>query len=81
VSNTEIETKLLQYIGHELAPGKAQLEPGTSLQEVIDSTAVMELVVWIEDNYGFQVDLDDIEPAHFGSVTKLATYIQGKRTR
>lgn len=81
MSNTaETEQKLLTYISSELAAGKTDLERDTPLQDVIDSTAVMELVVWIEDNHGFQVDLDDIDPEHFGTVAKLAAYIESRKS-
>lgn len=80
MSNTaEIEQKLLKYISSELAAGKADLDRETGLADVIDSTAIMELVVWIEDNYGFQVDLDDIDPEQFGSVARLASYIDSRK--
>jgi len=74
-----IQAELCNYISNQLAAGKAQVTPDTNLSDVIDSTAVMELVVFIEDKFGFQVDLDDIEPSHFGSVTKLAAYIEKKK--
>ena len=79
MSANEIEAKLITYIQDELASKKVDLDRETNLQDVIDSTAVMELVVFIEDNFGFQVDLDDIEPSQFGSVAKLAEYIQSKQ--
>lgn len=78
-TKAEIESKLQNYISTELAAGKADIDRETNLQDVIDSTAVMELVVWIEDNYGFQVDLDDIDPEQFGSVAKLAAYIESNQ--
>ena len=77
-TKTEIENQLVTYIASELAAGKQDLDRETNLQDVIDSTAVMELVVWIEDNFGFQVDLDDIDPEQFGSIAKLAAYIDGR---
>ena len=74
-----IEKKLLDYIGNELAAGKAAIDRETSLQDVIDSTAIMELVVFIEDNFGFQVDLDDIDPEQFGTVAKLGAYVVSRQ--
>lgn len=70
------EQNILTYITKELAPGKSDIEPETSLQGVIDSTAVMELVVWIEGEYGFDVEIDDITPDNFGSVKALTAYIE-----
>jgi acyl carrier protein len=76
-----IQAELINYIQNQLAAGKAQIGADTSLTDVIDSTAVMELVVWIEDKFGFAVELDDIEPSHFGSVAKLAAYIEPRKKK
>lgn len=70
------EQDLLSYITKELAPGKDDIDAEASLQGVIDSTAVMELVVWIEGQYGFDVEIDDITPDNFGSVKALTAYIE-----
>lgn len=70
-----VEQELINYIAHELAGPETELGPDTNLVDVIDSTAVTELVVWIEGKYGFDVEIDDITPERFGSVTRLAAYI------
>jgi acyl carrier protein len=36
----------------------------------------MELVVWIEGECGFDVEIDDITPDNFGSITKIVAYIE-----
>jgi acyl carrier protein len=71
-----IEQELLEYITKELAPGNPDIDAEASLAGVVDSTAVMELVVWIEGKYGFDVEIDDITPDHFGSVKALTSYIE-----
>ena len=73
-----IEADLIHYIQTQLA-GKSTIEATTDLQGIVDSTAVMELVVWIEDNFGFDVEIDDITPEHFGSVSMLSTYIEANK--
>lgn len=70
------EQQLLEYIKKELAPGNPDLGPETNLAGVVDSTAVMEVVVWIESNFGFDVEIDDITPENFGTVQALGTYIE-----
>lgn len=72
----ELQKKILDFIKTELAERAAELDPKTSLAEVMDSTAVMEIVVWIEAECGFDVEIDDITPDNFGSVEKLVSYIQ-----
>ncbi len=74
------EQDILSYITKELAPGKADIDAEASLQGVIDSTAVMELVVWIEGQYGFDVEIDDITPDNFGSVKALTAYIEKNKS-
>ena len=71
-----IEQDLLGYITKQLARPDAKLEADTNLVGVVDSTAVMELVVYIADHYGFDVEIDAITPDNFGSVKKLADYIR-----
>ena len=74
-----IEQDLLTYIKKELAPNSPDLDVETNLAGVVDSTAVMEVVVWIEGKYGFDVEIDDIVPDNFGSVAKLAAYIEKRK--
>lgn len=71
----DIKQQLTEYIRNELASGQAEIESDTSLAGVIDSTAIMELVVWIEGQCGFDVEIDDITPDNFGSIDKIASYI------
>ncbi len=77
----EVQKKLTEYIRTELTSGETEIEAGTSLAGVIDSTAIMELVVWIEGECHFDVEIDDITPDNFGSIDKIVAYIdRNKRT-
>lgn len=44
---------------------------------VLDSTGVLEMVLFIEETYGFQVPRDEITPENFDSVANLARFIRG----
>lgn len=48
-------------------------------EEVVDSTGVMELVLFVEDNFGVSVADEEIVPDNFDSVNQLAAYIQRKK--
>jgi acyl carrier protein len=74
-------SELLAYIKTELATGNPELEPSTNLVDVVDSTAVMEIVVWIEGKFGFDVEIDDITPDNFGSISKIVAYIERNRRK
>jgi len=57
------------------------LKPDTSFLEngIIDSTGVLELVMFIEETYGITVDDDEIVPENLDSISNIARYIQRKK--
>ena len=56
--------------------GNLRLELDTDLVGIIDSTGVLELAVWIENTFGYSVEIDQISPEDFGSVRALAAWIR-----
>ena len=46
---------------------------------IIDSTGVMEIILFIEESFGFRVNDDEMLPANLDSVNNLATFIQCKQ--
>lgn len=74
-----IEQDLITKITNELARSGSTIEVETSLAGLVDSTAMMELVVWIGETYGIEVEIDEITPENFGSVKLLSGYIRGKK--
>jgi acyl carrier protein len=48
-------------------------------QGIVDSMNVLELVNFVEERYGFQVDDRDIVPDNFDSVARLAAYVRKKK--
>ena len=45
---------------------------------VIDSTGVLELLAFLEENFKITVNDDEVIPANFETVSGLAIYIQSK---
>jgi acyl carrier protein len=60
--------------------GGEDLEAGDSLMEkgIIDSTGVLELIVFLENTYGIQVEDEDLIPDNLDSIANLACYIERK---
>jgi acyl carrier protein len=78
----EIEQQVRQYILEnfmytddegELASDQSLFDSG-----VIDSTGVLELVGFIEDEFEVQVDDTELVPDNFDSVTRITAYIKTK---
>jgi acyl carrier protein len=42
---------------------------------ILDQTGVLELVLFIEETYGIQVDDADLTPENFGTVNAIADYV------
>lgn len=55
----------------------AQLDNSASLLEqgIVDSTGVLELVLFVEETYAFNVDQNDLLPENFDSIDNLANYV------
>jgi acyl carrier protein len=47
---------------------------------IIDSTGVLELVLFVEEEFGIQVADEEIVPANFDSVNNLEAYIQRRQS-
>lgn len=58
-----------------------QLNDDTSFLDegIVDSTGVVELVLFVEENFGLTVEDSEIVPDNFDSVNRLAAYIQTKQ--
>ncbi len=48
-------------------------------QGIIDSTGVLELVSFVESEYGLTVADDDMVPANFDSIDALVTFVSSKQ--
>lgn len=78
----EIENKIKSYIAQNLLFSGDEFKysnDASFLEEgIVDSLGVMELVSFVEDQFGVTVDDQDITPDNFDSVSRLAVYVQSK---
>lgn len=61
-----------------LKPNVPDFEADENLLEsdILDSVAMMELVLWSEGQYGFTVDTDDLTPDNFATLNAIVAYIE-----
>lgn len=43
---------------------------------IIDSTGVIELVLFVSEEFGLEVPAEDMLPENFNSISRLANYIE-----
>lgn len=69
--------RILKKIRDELASNDVTIEADTPIAKSLDSTALIELVVWCQDTFSIDVDIGD-EGTHFTTPRKVAEYIEKK---
>jgi acyl carrier protein len=59
----------------------AALEDQTSLLEqgIIDSTGVLEIIVFLENTFGVTVDDSEMLPENLDSIERIAAFVQRKK--
>lgn len=76
---SDIEARVRAFI-HDQFPGAEQLEPTDSLLEsgVVDSIGVLSLVTWLEQEFGFVIDDDEVVPENLESIANLIGFVDRK---
>jgi acyl carrier protein len=77
-----IESQIKDYIMKSLlfsSDGFNYPDSASFLEEgIVDSVGVMELIAFVEENFGLTVADQEITPDNFDSVAKLAAYVRRK---
>ena len=77
-----IEEQIKQYVADNFlfSDGDYHLPDDVSFLEegIVDSTGVLELVMFVEDTFNVAVRDEEIVPDNFDSVARLAAYIRRK---
>jgi acyl carrier protein len=77
-----IDTQIKQYVaenflftddGYQFSEDASFLEEG-----IVDSTGVLELVMFVEETFDIAVQDEEIVPENFDSVSYLAAYVRHK---
>ena len=71
------QDKIRAYIEEFVLYGDPLESDDASLVEsdMIDSTGVMELVMFVEETFGIEIPADAIEPENMDSVNKIAALV------
>jgi len=79
-----VETKIRDYLSQNFLFGDQgfEYEDDASFLElgIIDSFGFIELLHWVEHEFGISVVDDELVPDNFDSVSKLSSFILGKKS-
>lgn len=82
MNNMSIESiaqEISEFISANLVQNKdVELAPDNDLigGELLDSTAMVELILWLETRYTIQVDPMDLNPETLGTTRRIAEYVK-----
>ncbi len=76
----EIKERIREFIVENCLFGdtSVDLTDDTALLDtgIIDSTGVIELVLFISENFGLEVPAEDMLPENFNSIARLHAYLE-----
>ena len=82
MSSDGVRTAIREYIRDRFMIGKTlnSLKDSDRLLEkgILDSTGVLELVGFIEENFPFSVEDEELLPENLGSVDNIVRYVERK---
>jgi len=77
-----IQSQIRRYILENFlfTDDESQLRDDASFLEegIVDSTGVLELVMFVEETFGIEVADEEILPENFDSVERLTRYVEAK---
>jgi acyl carrier protein len=80
-----VKEQLRQYIVREFLPGESlsNLKDDTPLRTsgLLDSMATLQVVTYVEENFGIEVQAHEAGVENFESIDKIASFVQGKKAR
>lgn len=78
--DADIRVRLGAFIRAELLFDRANAlsDDALLLRGRIDSIGLMELLTFVEDEFGVVLDPDDIDEEHFGTIDRLASLVESK---
>jgi len=74
IKNFIIENFLFNNNQHKLNNEDSFLENG-----ILDSTGVLELVAFVEENYDIKIQDEELIPENLDSISNLMNYVQRKQ--
>lgn len=73
---------LAEYIEKELAKGRKShidYEEDLLSEGIIDSLGILQLVAFIEDKFGIQIEDEDVVLENFQSISALTSYLETRK--
>jgi acyl carrier protein len=77
MTSDQIEQQIREFLaGNFIFDPSVEVGIDDSFMEtgIVDSTGVLELITWVEENFGVQVEDAEVLPENFDSIRNLTNY-------
>ncbi len=82
MADAYVKSEIKKYIVDNLLSGDDRgLEDGTDLQaaHILDSFATLELIQFLEESFGIEIDTDTLAPDSFSNLDNIAALVEKAR--
>jgi acyl carrier protein len=82
LTKLDVESQIAGFIMDTFLLTPEEVGPDTSFleTELLDSTGILNLVLFVESTFDVTVDGTDITPDNFDSISRLTDYVRRKQT-
>lgn len=78
MSKIQLQNEILTLIENEMELDIPSVEMDLMETGFLDSLSFVQLLAVLEDQYGIEIDIDDLEFEYFRSVIKIAEFVEKK---
>src|ERR1051326_5161681 len=73
---------IIKYIQTQLTTDACSVGPDTNLTQEghLDSTGMLELVLWVGDTYNFAIQSEDLTPENFATPRHILEFVQRRQS-
>ena len=80
-NSQDVAKRIYDFIKDEINPtADFEFDPSLNLLEagIVDSTAVVELVLWLEENFQLEIDPESLTPDNFATLDAMVAFIESQ---
>ena len=81
LATEQIEAEIREFlVNNFIFDPSVELDGKDSLMEngIVDSTGILEVLMWVESNFGVHVEDSEVLPENFDSIGNMTRYVKSK---
>lgn len=79
-TDDEVTAPILEFLTRATGVDSLGPEQDYIAEGLIDSMRALELVAWVEQRFGIEVEVDDLDLGNFRTAARIAGFVRRKRS-